>query len=158
MTSDHDALLDALDDALVSVRRVPRRPVYRRRFLGEIEPAGAQGTVRVLRVVERNPDRPPSIAAVAEALVVDPSTASRMVDRCVSNGFLERVPGAEDRRQVQLRLTPAGWELLHRANANRRALLAEVTDGWPAEDLHHLVSRLQALLDGFDRIEAEGQS
>ncbi|MCU1432676.1 MAG: Transcriptional regulator, MarR family [Actinotalea sp.] len=147
-------VVDALDDALVAVQRVPRRPGYRRRLLEPLALSGGLGSFRTLRAVERVASDAPTIGEIAEALVVDPSTASRAVERCVADGLLTREAQSTDRRRAHLRLTDAGQEVLAQASRNRRDVLAEVTGEWQEEDVVRLVGQLRALLEGFDRVEA----
>lgn len=148
------AVEDALDEALVAVQRVPRRAGYRSRILGSVEIPGGLGSFRVLRAVERlSGAGAVSVGDVAEALVVDPSTASRVVERCVAAGLLDRSADAQDRRRSVLALTEAGSGILAAVTGNRRALLAEVVEGWPDGDVVRLVELLTALLHGLDRLE-----
>lgn len=153
--SGRAAVADALDEVLVAVQRVPRRPGYRARILGSVEIPGGLGTFRVLRAVERlaAAGSGASVGDVAEVLVVDPSTASRVVERCVAAGLLDRSADAQDRRRSVLALTPAGASILTAVTGNRRALLAELVDGWPDGDVTRLVELLTALLHGLDRLE-----
>ena len=146
-------LLDSLDDALVGVRRLSQRPGYRRRLLAGLDLPGGPGTIRVLRAVERSARSAPSIGEVAAALGLDPSTTSRVVDRCVVGGLLAREPHPGDRRRTHLSLTDAGDELLRAATTNRRALLAEATADWTAPDLKRLVELLRTLNEGFGRLD-----
>jgi DNA-binding MarR family transcriptional regulator len=147
------ARLDGLDDVLGAVRRVLQRPAYRRRLLAATDAPVDLGTLRVLRAVERQAAAAPSVGDVADALGVDPSTASRTVDRCVCAGLLARTPSDQDRRRTQLALTELGRETLDQVTAARRQLLAEVTGDWDLADLDRLTELLQTLLDGFDRVE-----
>lgn len=148
--TDH---LDALDDALVAVRRVLQRPGYRRRIAagtGTVE----LGTLRLLRAVQRLPGAP-SIGDVAELLIIDPSTASRLVDRALAAGLLDKRPCADDGRRARLHLSAEGGAVLDAATRQRRAVLAEVTADWDAVDLDRLVELLAALLEGFDRVTGD---
>lgn len=54
------------------------------------------------------------------------SSASRLCDRLVAAGLLERVPGLTDRREIALFLTPSSRQVLHELRATRRELLARV--------------------------------
>lgn len=145
-------LLDELDEALTRIRRVLLRPGYRQRLLAGLPQDVPLGVLRLLRVVQRASD-PPSIGAVADVLTVDPSTASRMVDRAVERGELERRTCVDDARRTRLHLTPAGQALLDTATHRRRELLAEVTSDWAPDDLDDLVGHLERLQAGFDELE-----
>ena len=145
-------LLDQLDQVLVEIRRVLQRPGYRRAVLGELAGTVELATVRLLRVVQRA-DQPPTIGAVAEVLVVDPSTASRLVERAVDAGTLERRSCEQDRRRARLHITEEGQRLLDAVTERRRGVLAEATSGWEEAELSHLLQGLERLLEGFDRVE-----
>lgn len=145
-------LLDELDEALTRIRRVLLRPGYRQRLLAGLPQDVPLGVLRLLRVVQRASEQP-SIGAVADVLTVDPSTASRMVDRAVERGELERRTCVDDARRTRLHLTPAGQALLDTATRRRRELLAEVTSDWSPDDLDDLVVHLERLQAGFDELE-----
>jgi len=53
-----------------------------------------------------------SVSDLAERLLLDRSTASRLVDRLVSQGLLKRELSPEDRRRVTLTPSEEGWELV----------------------------------------------
>lgn len=64
--------LDALDDALIAVRRVMQRAGYRRRLLADLDGRLEFGVLRALRAVERNGASAPCVGDIAETLAVDP--------------------------------------------------------------------------------------
>jgi DNA-binding MarR family transcriptional regulator len=77
-----------------------------------------------------------NLGRLAAGMGVTVSTASRLVDRLVRAGLLDRRPSPVSRREVSLALTPAGRELLERYDGLRlqslRAGLAELpTDARP---------------------------
>ena len=145
--------LDALDESLLGIRRVFQRPGYRKLLLDSVSHDVELATLRLLRVVQRA-DGAPSVGAVAEVLTVDPSTASRVVDRAVQSGHLERRACAEDRRRARLHLTASGQAVLEEVTTRRRELLSDVTDAWNADDVIHLIDLLSLLQAGFDRLES----
>jgi DNA-binding MarR family transcriptional regulator len=146
--------LDALDDVLVDVRRVLQRPGYRRRLVAALDDPLELGTLRTLRAVERLGPAAPCVGDVADVLVVDPSTASRTIDRAVAAGLLARSPSEHDRRRTRLSLTAEGRAVLDRVTAARRDLLAEVTADWDPADIARLTALLTTLRAGFDRLES----
>ena len=84
------------------------------------------------------------------------SSASRLCDRLVAAGMLEREPGRSDRREIALHLTPESARLLAELRRDRRQRLADVLAGMSDEGR-------QALLRGlveFDRVARarEGES
>ncbi len=58
-----------------------------------------------------------NLTAVAEALAVHPSNASRAVDRLITADLLDRQDAPHDRRSLTLTLTPAGKQLVDRQRA-----------------------------------------
>ena len=56
------------------------------------------------------------------------SSASRLCDRLVAAGLVERVPGRVDRREIALYLTPSSRQLLQELRVARREILSEVLD------------------------------
>jgi MarR family transcriptional regulator, negative regulator of the multidrug operon emrRAB len=79
---------------------------------------------------------------------------TRLIDRLVGAGWVER-SGVGGRHGLQLRLTPAGWEVVERIFAARRAALAELLAPLSAADRKRLETMLERLLaarthDGWD--------
>ena len=146
-------VLDALDEALVGLRRAQQHPAFRHRLLEGLSHDVELGTLRLLRAVQRDEDDP-TIGKVAEVLVIDPSTASRVVDRAVTADFLRRRPCAQDGRRSRLQLTPAGEKLLEDVNRRRREVLAEVTSSWNPVDVRQLVVLLRTLVTELDGLES----
>jgi DNA-binding MarR family transcriptional regulator len=56
------------------------------------------------------------------------SSASRLCDRLVASGLVERVPGRLDRREIALYLTASSRQLLADLRASRRGMIGEVLD------------------------------
>lgn len=56
------------------------------------------------------------------------SSASRLCDRLVAAGMVDRVPGRADRREIALFLTPSSRQLLDELQTARRELLAAVLE------------------------------
>jgi DNA-binding MarR family transcriptional regulator len=149
--------LQDLDEVLTAVRLAVHRPGYRQRLLRGLDIPGGITTLRLLRAVETlSRTAAPSIKDVAGRLGVEHSTASRGVDAAVRSGLLTKQSCADDLRRTRLRLSAQGRSLLRKASARRQTLLDCVTEGWPAEDVDRLVELLDALLQGFDRLERPG--
>jgi DNA-binding MarR family transcriptional regulator len=60
-----------------------------------------------------------NLVALAEGLGITVSTASRMVDRLVSSGWVDRVPSSQNRREISLSLTSDGRRVLDRYDTLR---------------------------------------
>ena len=148
MSSD----LHTIDAALLRLRRVwtvPPRAVEHRGQPVELS------SVLVVEACARHAEqgREPTVGGVAAFADVAPSTASRLVDRAVAAGFVQRVPSPQDARRTVLRLTSAGQALRSDASAFRLDWLRRTLSGWPGDD----AAQLAALLTRFaDAVAAGG--
>lgn len=88
---------------------------------------------------------PCSLGVLAEALMISTSSASRLVDRLVAAGVLDRRASELSRREVILQVTAGGRRLLRRHEASRRAVFAEVLGEMSATDVRALVRGLEAV-------------
>lgn len=111
--------------ALANLRRSIRRFL---RFAEE--GARAEGVTpqqhQVLLAVKGQPNREwASVGEIAEFLQLRHHTVVGLVDRCESAGLAKRTPSVEDRRRVEVSLTPKGEAILNRlAERNHRELVA----------------------------------
>jgi DNA-binding MarR family transcriptional regulator len=69
-----------------------------------------------------------NLGGLAAELSMLLSSASRLCDRLVASGLVERVPGRADRREIALYLTPSSRALLGELRAIRRRALAGVLE------------------------------
>ncbi len=63
----------------------------------------------LLNQLWKNDDQP--LSELARWAVKGPSTVTRQIDGLVKKGYVERVQGSEDRRQIFAKLTPAGKKI-----------------------------------------------
>ena len=69
-----------------------------------------------------------NLGGLAAELSMLLSSASRLCDRLVASGMVERVPGRADRREIALYLTPSSRALLAELRRIRRRALATVLE------------------------------
>jgi DNA-binding MarR family transcriptional regulator len=69
-----------------------------------------------------------NLRRLAEQLKMLLSSASRLCDRLVASGMVERVPGRADRREIALYLTPSSRALLDDLRRTRRAMVSAVLE------------------------------
>ncbi|MCO1598192.1 MarR family winged helix-turn-helix transcriptional regulator [Micromonospora sp. RHAY321] len=112
------AALDAVAGALLSVWESAREGTASR-------VSGAQ--LRAVMVVEQFDGI--NLRRLAARLDMLLSSASRLCDRLVAAGMLEREPGRFDRREIALHLTPEARRLLAELRADRETKLAVVLAG-----------------------------
>lgn len=74
---------------------------------------------------------PQLMGQLAEALGVHQSTATRVCDRLVGKGLVERATGRHNRREVQIDLTPDGRRIVYGVSAARRADIERIVTRIP---------------------------
>ncbi|QDY11898.1 MarR family transcriptional regulator [Micromonospora sp. HM134] len=139
------AELDAATGALLSVWEAARESTTSRLSSAQL---------RAVMVVERHDGI--NLRRLATLLNMLLSSASRLCDRLVAAGMLEREPGRSDRREIALHLTPEATRLLAELRRDRRQRLAAVLAGMSGEGRGAL---LRGLVE-FDRVARarEGES
>lgn len=88
---------------------------------------------------------------LAELIEVEPITLSRMVDRLVEAGLVERRADPADRRAWQLYLTPRAGEMLNGMRPIADALTAEATEGLSAAEVDQLTTLVERVRANLSR-------
>jgi DNA-binding MarR family transcriptional regulator len=112
------AELDAVADALLSVWDQARERMSTRLSASQL---------RALLAVEESPGV--NLRRLAGRMNMILSSASRLCDRLVAAGLIDREPSRTDRREIALSLTRAGAALLAELRSERRRRLAGVLAG-----------------------------
>jgi len=98
-------------------------------------------------------DEPVSQQELSARTGIDPSTMVARMDVLSEHGLVERTRSAEDRRNYEIRLSPAGRELLAelrvKAREHGERFYAPLTAEERAQ-LHALLAKLAAGLDGVE--------
>lgn len=97
-----------------------------------------------------------NLGAVAEALGVHASNATRTVDRLVVASFLDRRDSPADRRQVELTLTSKGRDLVESVMSHRRAWARNVLSGMPASRRRVLIPALRSFVEAAGESTSDG--
>lgn len=79
-------------------------------------------------LASRGPQR---LLDISQELGVNPSTGTRMCERLVSKGLIERERDDADRRQVRVSLTRSGQHIVREVTRRRRAELRRIVDTLP---------------------------
>jgi DNA-binding MarR family transcriptional regulator len=133
-----EALLAALRWAMaISVRAADE--------LGDVSPV----QLRALTVLQESAGA--NLNDLATAMGVTVSTTSRLVDRLVAAGLVDRKPSPQTRREISLALTPAGRGRLQRYDRLRLAEARASLDAVPPEERESVVTGLQQLIGGAVR-------
>jgi len=105
----------------------------------------------VLAWVSAAPSQRLRMADLAGLLRVTPGGLTRIIDRTVERGWIQRDRPADNRREVYAVLTSAGRSLLRSARHTYLGALQEMIAGQLAEaDLSMLLNVSQKLLDGLN--------
>ncbi|GLY08692.1 MULTISPECIES: MarR family transcriptional regulator [Actinoplanes] len=88
----------------------------------------------------------------ADAAAVSKATLTGVVRTLQSRGLLAREPRHDDRRLVQLRLTPAGAALLREIYPRFNAIESRVMGGLPARRSRELTAGLRTIVTGIERL------
>lgn len=87
---------------------------------------------------------PMKLAMLAEFLDVKPSTATRMIDRLVAAGLVDRQVSTVSRREIVLDLTDAGVSVVGRVTRQRRREIARIVSRMPERQRSALVEAFEA--------------
>ncbi|AYN37822.1 MarR family transcriptional regulator [Streptomyces dangxiongensis] len=97
--------------------------------------------LRVLHILEHHDGI--NLRTLAESLASTPPSTSRLCDRLVAAGFVERAVSAQDRREVRLHLSGRGRAFLDDLRGRRERELRKVLADMPA-------AKRTALLEGLE--------
>ena len=96
---------------------------------------------------------PCSLGVLADGMGISTSSASRLVDRLIAAGVLDRRQSDLSRREVVLQVTPRGKRLLRRHEESRRAVFGELLRRMSDAEVRALIRGLEAVKhhvdDGF---------
>jgi DNA-binding MarR family transcriptional regulator len=96
-----------------------------------------------------------TMGELSRATSIPQSTATRMVDWMVENGYVDRFEDADDRRLVRMRLTDSGLELLMDAKAQMRELVARIFERLPAIQRAAFLYMLTDLTSAWQSVSEE---
>jgi DNA-binding MarR family transcriptional regulator len=112
-----------------------------------------QVTLPQLRVLVMVASRGPlNLGAVATGLGVHSSNATRLVERLVVAGLLDRRDDPADRRNLLLELTAAGRGLVDNVMDHRRAAIVKILERMPGSRRRSLASTLRSFAEAGDEV------
>ena len=99
--------------------------------------------VQYRALVLLNTGGPQNVGSLADALDIHPSTATRLCDRLLAKGLIDRTTSAVNRREVTVALSTAGRAIVHAVATRRR------------REIRRIIAKLdratqRALIDAFD--------
>jgi MarR family transcriptional regulator, organic hydroperoxide resistance regulator len=119
----------------------------KRQLAQQLRPLGlTPAQAEVLRVLADH--APLSLNGLGSLLVCESGTSpSRLVDRVVARGLVDRRPGATDGRAVELTLTPEGERLAREVAAIEEAMYATI-DALAGPDIGVSLEFLRSFVEG----------
>lgn len=100
---------------------------------------------RVMYIIEREPGV--NLSTLGRRLSAAAPSITRLCDRLQAAGFVRRTPRPEDRREMQLELTDAGFAHLHTIRNRREKALHQAMSRMTPEAQNALATGLNALCD-----------
>ena len=97
-----------------------------------------------------------SVAHFARRCAIDRSTATRLCDRLVKKGLIDRERSYRDRRSVNIVLTPSARTLLDSVSAYRTGRISEIIRQIPETTYKQLIDSFTLVSDAiFSALDAE---
>ena len=146
-----DVLRAAL--AVRELRRATGTPRFRDSIFGDLNvlEIGQQDALEVVVTLDGA-----RMSDVAQALRVDPSTATRAVARLEALGLVERRPDPGDGRSVVAVATAAGHSLLDQLHERGKVTLGRLYSRFEEAELRALADLLERLVAGVDELAEDG--
>jgi DNA-binding MarR family transcriptional regulator len=108
----------------------------------------------LLRLLFRVPGHQMQMSEIGRALGVSPTSITKLVNRLVDLGLVERLPHESDKRRAWVRITPEGTAVMERNLPAARRSTRERWKGLTSEEqgtLAHLLTKLVMSLESPSR-------
>jgi DNA-binding MarR family transcriptional regulator len=92
-----------------------------------------------------------SMTQLSNALDIDNSTLTGLIDRMERSGYVVRSPGDSDRRAFRISITPQGLEESNRARPLIRRINEEIKSGFSQEEIETFKRVLGNLIEKFGK-------
>lgn len=93
----------------------------------------------------------PSMKKIADYLQVELPSATSLIENLVKMDLVMRTTDSEDKRSVQILLTPAGETLLHKAKKERAATIEKVLSPLSENEKKQLQEILKKMINNMER-------
>ena len=135
--------MDPLFEFALSIKAIQRE--IERRTNEVLQPLGVTAAqADALAVIAQA--GPVSLGELGDLLIAEGGHPSRLVDRLVEAGLVERRAADSDRRRIELSLTARGRRLERKVAAARRSILEQVRPLVPERELERTLKLLRNLL------------
>lgn len=141
-----------IGNAWVELRRGAATSALRAYLFGREAPL-EQGQMDALDLLTRRDSRP--MKELAARLRVDPSTATRAMQRLENDGLVERFPSPEDGRVVLVRLTAEGRRRHDEVAGRRATAMARILGEFEPDERATLADLLDKFVRSLDQVMHE---
>jgi DNA-binding MarR family transcriptional regulator len=135
--------------AWIELRRGAAAVGLRSYLFGAEEPL-EQGQMDALDLLTRRDERP--MKELAARLRVEPSTATRAMQRLETDGLVERFTSPDDRRVVLVRITDEGRRRHDDVAARRSTAMMHILSAFDPEERSQLADLLDRLIASIDDV------
>lgn len=136
------------------LRRGASGAALRAHLLGPDGPALEQAQLDALEILGSEPDGW-RMSDFADAMHIDPSTATRAVNRLQQLGLAERVTGDDDRRVVVAQVTATGRRMVRRVATGRAVGMTRLLEPFDEAERQELAVYLERFVAAIDRLVDE---
>ncbi|WP_116109733.1 MarR family winged helix-turn-helix transcriptional regulator [Amycolatopsis ruanii] len=144
--------VDALTDAFLTASRL--LVAVSARSISAVDESITVAQFRVLVVLDSR--GPAKLTTLAGHLAVNPSTASRMVDRLVAAGLVDRETSPTSRRELVVGLTGDDAAVVRSVTRRRRAEITRIVTRMPVTSRRGLVRALRAFTEAGGEPPVDG--
>jgi DNA-binding MarR family transcriptional regulator len=145
---------DAVTDAVLAASRL--LVGLSARSIASVDESITMPQFRLLVVLSRR--GPVKLTALAEHLGVNPSTVTRMIDRLIAVGLVDRQVSPTSRREVIIDLTDDGASVVARVTQQWRRDIARIVNRMPERQRTALVAAFEAFRDAGGEPAEESDS
>ena len=153
-TTFRASVLSEIETALTQLTRNPRKHGLHRLLSAQAGVELDRPTFVALAALDAGPMR---ISELADACGVDVSTMSRLVDRMLARGLIEREQCADDRRASLVQASAQGREVQRTLRAWRAEALKELLGKWTPDEREKFAELLSRFVrEGDDYMREKG--
>ena len=154
MTDSDDATVRRIALAWRELRRGAAGAVLRSHLLGPDGPQLEQAQLDALEILASEPSGW-RMSEFADALRVDPSTATRAITRLERHGLAERVAVEDDKRIVTARATALGRQKVKKVGRLRAVGMQRLLEPFEPEERRQFADYLERFVGSIDDLVAE---
>ena len=99
----------------------------------------------VLRILRGQKGKPANLSTIQDRMVSKMSNTTRLVDKLITKGLVERIICEKNRRKVEITITANGIEFLTKLDPIIDKVEHEITDNLTPEELENLTQLLHKI-------------